>query len=404
MARTGKFPGMSVFRQGDKFHAQSSYYDNGKRRYITARADTEHHAVQRLIEKQKTRLLQGNTPQKPKGELLGVLVEKWLAEGLANGKQSRTITGYRQTLFKHIIPTFGETNIKTITSEDLNKHFYSTMKHTGAGAKRNAYNYLRSFFLWAVKHGHITESPLHNVTPPKYQSTRLGLEEKYLDRFINYYRYGLREVAKPENPLHDYYELFLFMGLGLRRSELLGMTWDNISNLNSSKTTNLTINQQLGRYTPEEDNRRGYYINPTTKNHKDRKLPLPKLWKEALQNQKAKGRVCKQKGFENAVWVTPNGKHITYELYREIWQTFLYNYVNKNREHKEALKPNETFRPHLMRHIAVSIMAEQRIPLETIQQVVGHLDQGTTLYYRKIRQFEKEQATNTLTKGYQIES
>ena len=400
--RQGKYPGLSVFRHRGKWHAQSSYYDdNGKRWYLTARHDDERTAVQNLLKKQIARGASGGALGATRTPVFKELFDQWLVEKRTLGAQDSTLNAYRTNINKHITPTFGKRRVGTITGTELNKHFYETLANIGQSARAQTYRILRTFFNWATKHEHIKSNPLDKVSAPKSTRTVRDNDEKYIDKRTNIYRYAMKWVSEPNNPYHDYYPMFMFMGLGLRASELLGLTWDCVSNLNNNKQSNLTIHQQLAKHHKAESGLTGDYIKPRTKTGETRVIPLTKLWKDALLEQQAKQRKATKPGLENLIWVNDKGHHITQRALGTVWRNMLNDYINHNRKDKKPLTETEYFRPHAVRHITVSLMSQQGIPIETVQKITGHTDKEMTLYYRHISRTETQNATDTLGKAYE---
>ena len=112
------------------------------------------------------------------------------------------------------------------------------------------------------------------VTPVKPKK----LEEPDLDKRITQVSNMMKKIVKSPD-----YCRFLLQFLGLRRAERLGLTWDNVKNLNTTSPY-IVIANQLARYeTPEyefatrtktDKDLYGWYIKPHTKTNSIREIPL----------------------------------------------------------------------------------------------------------------------------------
>lgn len=129
-----------------------------------------------------------------------------------------TAAGYRGLIRKHIAPRFGTRAVADIDREDV-KALIAGMRAEGRAPStiRQAFAVLEGCFGEAVASGLIAVSPTYKVKVPKIVKKR----RKEFD--IDEIRRVLNAAQEPWAPI------FMFMAItGLRRSEALAVTWDDI--------------------------------------------------------------------------------------------------------------------------------------------------------------------------------
>ena len=154
---------------------------------------------------------------------------------------------------------------------------------------------------------------------------------------------------------------------GLRRGELLALTWDNVD----FKNKRLLICQTLVR------GHSGFYIRKTTKARKDRAVPL---------NDYSVNLFKLQYGYtwdRNSPYVFP-GKKSDKPMSFKTWSKYYKAYMEK--------KKIRYLTPHKLRHTFGTLCLRAGADVETVRQLLGHSDITTTQIYVHTNELQKIKA------------
>lgn len=168
--------------------------------------------------------------------------------------------------------------------------------------------------------------------------------------------------------------IFLASGLGLRISEILGLTWDNIDFSNDT----ITINKITVR-----DNSTVILKNPKTESS-IRTISTPKEIMSMLKDYKKKQLEVKlKKGIRNEnnlIFYDKNQKPIAQDVISKKFSRFL----------QENNLPHIRF--HDLRHSHVTLLINSKVPIKVISERVGHSNINTTLniYSHVLKEMDKE--------------
>ncbi|MCI1637239.1 MAG: site-specific integrase [Bifidobacterium crudilactis] len=375
--------------------ADRSITENGKRRKIRAYGDTAKSATANLNRLLRKRITQGMKPVHA-APTLKQFLPVWLTHVKASAAVDSTRLKYEQDQKNHIIPLLGGRRLDTITGTELEHVFYTDLPaYLGPRAVQHCFTELNSLFIYAIKHDVITKNPMRTVERPKYKPKIRDKQEKFISRYISMNRNLLKWLETPDCPFHDDYPRVLFMMLGLRRAEVLGLTWDCVTNLDRKNHAILTIQQELMRH-ETNSGLTGWYIAGRTKNNQKRTILLPERWRKALIEEKHKNRIGKNEWNKNLIFLTPRGACINYDKHGQQWKKILTTYYNKDKKIPAPLPDEYYWRPHDNRHIAASIMIESGMPLHTVQDLLGHLDSAMTDYYTHSTKESKNEAMTSL--------
>jgi integrase len=180
--------------------------------------------------------------------------------------------------------------------------------------------------------------------------------------------------------------------LGLRRAERLGLSWKNISGLNTENAV-MTIRQQLARTEKKENEERradgkAWYVKGYTKTESVRRIVIPEPFLSALRGQKKRQDKYKKgkkwepkKEFADLVFLQEDGS--------------IYTLNRDNEEWKELLASHgfPQWRGHLNRHITATWLAEQvpAVPMGTVRSILGHESEAMAYYYAKSTQTQQSE-------------
>ena len=172
--------------------------------------------------------------------------------------------------------------------------------------------------------------------------------------------------------------IYLASGLGLRISEVLGLTWENIDFIENT----ITINKITVR-----DNNSVILKSPKTESS-ERTISAPKeiinLLREHKKNQledKLKGKI---KNNLNLLFFDKNENPIAQDVLKK----------KKKKKFNRFLKDNnlDHIRFHDLRHSHVTLLINSKIPIKVISERVGHSNINTTLniYAHTLKEMDSE--------------
>lgn len=397
---TRRIPGEgSVFQTNNNgkpsYCASISYQDeNDKRRFVRGYGTTPQQALQRR-RANLNRLLSKNPEERRRsGRTVKSLFDEW-TEFNQGRIAASTAEKYRESIEGHILPFVGDEPLALLDGARLNKLFTDDLATVGPSARAHAYKVFSTLSNWAVRNAYVDRSPLRLIKAPKNTIAVRESDQARASYRNNIAAYLINWLDDPENPHYDDYPRVLFMFIGLRRGELLGLTWNCVNNLNTKGKATLVIRQQMDRHRKGEG-LTGWYIRNTTKTGKTRSIPLPERWRKALLVEKRKNREAKEEWASDLVFLKPNGKHYDFNDHYDLWNEILTAYVNNKRESGLPLTEDEYFRPHAARHVAATLMFKENVPLEVAQQILGHSSIAQSLYYTHITGEQKKSAMEAL--------
>ena len=400
--------------------------DGVERKRITGSGRTQVEARKRLDENYATWLAKrsgpATAPATKRRYRNAVTVSEWFEvwhEGLRYTELLSDVMWrkYRQHFRDHIAPELGEVLLNDLNSDQIKLHFYETLmlertlpplepggeerkaKPLGGAARRNVYGTLSMMLDSAVAKRRLTHSPIAGVKRPKAVKPKadvVGIAKQALDLMAT--------LHAEQDP--DYCRM-LFQYLGLRQSERLGLTWSRVSDLDGDTPT-LIIDQQLARHEPGNDKGlRGYYIKPSTKTGKGRKVVIPEPflsvlrdhrktwlgWQEQWRRHQEEWKVAHEEWRENdgnprreprrigpapefadLIFLRPDGGIITPKQDTKDWHQVLEDHGL------------DYWRGHLNRHITATLLAnlEPAPPEATVRAILGHETEAMMLYYTQI--------------------
>lgn len=159
-------------------------------------------------------------------QLLGLYLRDWLNSYGTTNLRPSTFRGYKVNIENHVIPNIGNTPLRDISAASLDK-FYSDLLKKGFAV--NTVKYIHRTLSIALEHArkyhYIEMNPTHDVI------TKFNIKVKTPDPFT------VEQMAILMNSVHGtVWEMIITLaGLyGLRRNEILGLTWDNVNFKNKS--------------------------------------------------------------------------------------------------------------------------------------------------------------------------
>lgn len=312
------------------------------------------------------------------------LRDLWFENYKTQVKES-TANKNKQVFDNHVIPDFGNQYVDKITVAELQK--WADRKAKQIVKYRDAINEFNALFEYGIRLNYLSENPLKRIIIPKKTSRpRRDTEHNvYTREELNQFL----EVAK-EYGLVQYTYFKLLSATGLRKSEALALTWQDID----LKAGTLSINKTLAYGL---DNKT--IIQPPKSPKSKRILPISDSLKEVLIDYKQK-----QKIISNKLFHTIKGTYLKMSK-PDQWLKSIYA-----KDHEEKVKYAKTHNlkepqpdlryitVHGFRHtFATLLIAETNVKPKTVQMLLGHENIQMTLdIYTHVNNKNKEDAVNAL--------
>lgn len=355
---------------------------NGNRARVTGSGRTPAIAQERLDENW-AKLLRGETDRRrttksPSSKTLAQLFTEW---DLYNrrGEVSDIVAGKYEGYFRlHILPHLGKRRLSELSDRDILLLFTEILPAKtrttkddekprpllSGTAQHNIFMALSGCLRWGVQKGYLPHSPTASVKAPRRTTKKVDVEG--YAKFVQQLMDALVAEVDPD------YCRWLFQFLGLRRAERLGLRWSNFHD--SPGGGLLTVDSQLAR----AQNGSGWYIKSGTKNHHDRTIAVPEPFLSVLRAYRTQQDEWKKSpewkprpGFEDLIFLQPNGALVTLNRDNEEWRKTL---------ERHSLP---YWRGHINRHITATLLAEQEpaLDIRVVQSILGHETESMTYYY-----------------------
>lgn len=286
-------------------------------------------------------------------------LDEWLETYVKNNCRRTTYESYSLIINAHIKKHFKSLNVKldNVTPVMIQKYYYKKLEHgLSPNTVRKHHANIRKCLDYAKKMQIINFNPADSVELPK--------KTKYKADF-----YDSMEVIKLLNIFKDTIietPVILAVTLGLRRGEVLGLTWDDVDLLNGI----ISINKTRTQYTTED-------FGSTKTEDSKRQLILPAFVQQYLTEVKNN-----HVGKSNFVCIMYDGQPV--------------KVAYLTRKFKQILEQSDlkVIRFHDLRHTNASLLLENGVDMKRIQGWMGHSNYNTTadIYSHLLDTYKKDNA------------
>lgn len=289
--------------------------------------------------------------------------ERWMMEYVEKQLKKKTAHGYRQCL-PRILDALGHIRLCDLKTGHINT-LYSNLQedginaHTGGKLAVNSvlahHRCLSSMLSKAVKWGYISYNPAANAELPRQQVQEAPyLDEKEVRSLLEHLQ---------NEPIKYRAAITFDLLAGLRRGELLGMSWNAVDFENQTVTI-----QRMLNYTPED----GTYFDTPKNATSKRPLKVSRLALDLLgqlkhwQEEQAHRLESAWDNPDNLVFTNDYGGPIHPDTLTKWFTRFC-----KDAGFKQV-------HIHSLRHTCASLMIADGTPLVVVSRRLGHAQVSTT--------------------------
>ena len=324
---------------------------------FATRKEAEREAVE--IEKRKH---EGSYRSPDRITLADYLNDRWLP--LKKSQLSRsTFESYRNSVRLHVEPRIGSIQLRQLQPEDLDT-FYAELlvdgKLNGAGGGlapktvRNIHGMLRKALADAHRKGTVHRNVADLADPPKVRNGGAKDHQVWSADELRSF------LAAIENS--DWFApIYLSANTGMRRGELLGLTWRNVE----LEKARLVIDQQLLSvgYDAEigapktSTSRRTIDLDPRT-------VTVLRTWRRLqLEQQMSNGT----RNDQDFVFTHPDGGPVHPDRFSKVWDQLVAEHGVRR------------IRLHDLRHTHASILLKANVPVKVVSERLGHSSPAFTM-------------------------
>jgi len=314
----------------------------GKRRQKWIYADTKKECEARVAE--LVYKVENGTYFEPTKLTISEYLRHWIKIHSPNITQS-TIDDYNGVIENHLIPSLGSIPLAKLSPLHLQEFYVNKQEKYSGRTVQNMHRILRKALDGAVRTQIINQNPADLVDAPKAKKYKPEIydEEQFLELL------KVAEGTKHEIPI------LLAGGLGMRRGEIFGLRWDDVS----FKDQIITVEQQL---VPTS---KGLVFNSPKTESGARIIKVPEyiiglLRKEQKEQMKNKMLFGPEYKDYNLVCCKPNGALIHPSGY--------------SRDFKRLLEDNDLdhIRFHDLRHFNATVMLKCDVDIKVASKRLGH--------------------------------
>lgn len=328
----------------------------GKPQYTTRRGFKSLKEAEIALARIQVEIAKG-TFQKRTYETYRELYEAWI-EVYKNTVEESTLNKTLKYFEHHILPAIGDYRIEQL-NVDICQKFVNKL-HEKLAKARTIKAYASKVLDYAVKRDLIASNPFKLVEMPKKRAHKSTIKKVERNFYTKEELNKLLSIMKEETNRKAYVAIHILAFTGMRKGELLALTWEDIDFDKKEITINKAIARGLENTMYEKSTKTGV---SRTISLDDETINLLKEWQIDLK--KSLGRNFKKK----KQLVMPNEEN----NYLQPTKTRKWlNYVIE----KYKLPPLTT---HGLRHTHTSMLIEAGANMKQVQQRLGHSDIKTTM-------------------------
>jgi integrase len=267
-------------------------------------------------------------------------------------KAKATYEWYEQRLRNHILPEIGGLRFHEVKARDLSV-LYKRLYGKSVNMAEAVYRILHALWSAAMKDEDldIKNNLAEKIDRPKKDKI---IPDTWTGDQITHFLLSAKE--------RRYYEVFLLgFGAGMRLGEILGLTWENIDHQNMM----IHVKRSITLNKPYELEDIENLLKKTKTANSVRTIRMLPVVSEALKTlrkrQAAEELACQNYHKLGLVFTTEDGRPVNYSNLRENYWKWLIEQLGL-----------PYIKPHGMRHSCATWLYEMGVPIEVIQDILGH--------------------------------
>jgi len=336
----------SLYQRKDGRWVAAITADNGKRISRYGKTREEAHKKLLIMQEEKKYGIESFTSRHTVGDLM----TEWL-ESRKNSLRSNTFSRYEELIRLHVLPEIASIKISKLQPRHLER-LYNTKLDSGLSATTVGHIHARihTALNQAMKRGLIFRNVASLVSPPKRQPREMKTLSQSESR-------KLLKAAKNEK-LEALFTLALTSGL--RRGELLALSWNNIDLDSNTLKVSSTLLQD-GTFAPPKSlkSRRTVFLCTLAIDSLKRRRLIQ------IEDRLAAG--SKWNNARNLIFTGQTGKPLTGSQVRRTFNKLL----------KQAEVNPITF--HELRHSTATLLLSLNVQHGIVKDVLGHANIGITM-------------------------
>jgi len=291
----------------------------------------------------------------PSRMTVGQWLDVWQAEYLG-GVKPNTAYDYGQIIKNHIVPALGAVKLQQLKPHAVQKCYNVLQRDKELSPKtiKNVHGVFHSALKQAQRLGYIQQNPADNITLPRVERPDIQpMPENVLPAFLE---------AIQGHEFEAVYFVTVFTGL--RKGEVLGLTWDNVD----FERGVVCVRQQLIKKRGEKS-----FILASPKNDKPRTISPAQEVMAVLRGEEVRQKRNRLQA--GAAWSNPDNLVFTNPLGRHL----IPNTVYCNFKRIAAALGAPDLRFHDLRHTYAVNALRSGDDIKTVQDSLGHHTAAFTL-------------------------
>lgn len=296
---------------------------------------------------------------------------RWLETYAATNTRLRTQQGYRSHIRANIVPAIGSVRLQELRPDQIQKMYSDLLARGISVTAVRVHRLLKQALSHAVKWGLLIRNPVDATTPPRGEAQELEMWDiPTLRAFLD---------AASGSRYGTLYHLAVLTGL--RRSELLGLTWKAVDLDARSLMVLKTLQRITGHGLVEGQPKTKRSRRPIALSPEAVKV-LRRIRANQLEERLVAGPAWEDTGF---VFTQPNGRRVDSNFVTRDFQKIV----------THAGMPHLTLKG--LRHAHATVMLTKGVHPKIVSERLGHSNISTTMdIYSHVIPGLQEKAANTV--------
>lgn len=334
--------------------------------------------------------------QRPNLELININCRDWIQNYISNfmihSNRLSTLNGIQLNFDNHINPYIGAMKLRDLTASDL-QWLYNYLGEAGRIDKSGGLSAATIRRVHNVIHQALEQAVAEDILV-KNVSEQVMLKKTTQKEFKPYTAGEIQELLRISKDEWLYPAIALLVYLGIRRSELLALSFDDVSYTDRTIKISKALTLQA-----TEDERSLYKIMPTKSEKSNRVIPMAEPLVEILKDRERLLKMMRlQSGSHNfnplnLICIGEDGEMINGNVFTQRFKALL------------KRKNLRGIRVHDLRHSFATEQLKSGTNVENVRDLLGHSSIQTTLsIYRHVSLDEKHVDIDRYTKYLEMKA